>query len=1312
LIAGAFFLIKKLNKMKKFYPIVRRKFHWKLLLITILIFVCPTICKATFTSYGTNSITNGSAETGNLSGWTSSGYGFNSSATGSDPTPKEGGTYVFDYFPNAKAHATLTQIISLSAISSDISAGKVKAVLTGSINKLEAGAIGYILLEELSSGGSVLNSQQENCSNFGAWDDKTITIPILNTATSQIRITLYGETIGLSDYCDFDVINLALYRWPVVTTTAASSITTTTAILGGNVTLDGGPSAARGIVYSTTNTNPTIGGSNVTQVPLSSGSGIFTTTLSGLSGAQKYYYNAYATNTLGTVYGTVNNFTTLTPTYLTATTNEATNVTINSVTLNGSVNANGRTTDVYFQYGTTTSYGTQVAASPSTATGTSASTETLSLTGLASSTTYHYRMAAYNATELWKYGEDKTFTTATPVPKIGLKQSSTAIADGGSYDFGSKLLSSNTDIVFTIQNSGTSALTLTTPITIGGTNADQFSIQAQPTSPVAAAGSTTFTIRFSPTSTGSKSASISIGNNDSNENPYDLTITGQGYAAPTVTTGVQTINTQGVNVSSVLTPMTITTLKGSVNANNASTAVTFEYGTTTAYGTSVTATGSPVAGTSVTSVTCTPTLLPNTTYHYRVVGTNAGGTTNGADQTFTTPVIEHFTDETTDYAQTFTEGGTTFTMTGYLFDKYDPLGGYEGPDCFYDAQMISNLYNVMPSAGIVGSIKNATNNFYVNNFWIAPGNASYTFGQYGNVIIRGKRSGTTLFTYTLTSANTNNTSANNFYTYIDLSSYNSILIDELEFEVTNDIRHLKIDAFNFNYPAPFVPTVTTQAVTNIGVTTATGNGNITNLGNPNPTAYGICYGIAANPDITGSKVDKGTGSVTGAFVASITGLTPNITYHTRAYVTNNAGTVYGSEQTFTTLLPTITSATYDESTGILALTCTNISSGDVINPAKITIKGEGGETYTLTTTNVTAGSSTAVSITLNATDKAAINLILNKNGTSSTSGTIYNVAMADDWDANITAGDIPDLTGNGITVSNVAVPTITSATYDASTGTLAVTGTGFLKLGGTDNDINVSKLSIIGEGSASYTLTTSNVDLISGTAFSVVLNATDKAAINTIVNKNGTSSKGGTTYNLAAAEDWDAGAYASVTIADNTGNGIMASNVGVPTVTSISPTGGPLAGNISVTITGTNLAEATEVKFGTSTASITSKASTQVVVTAPSASSIGTVDVTVTTAGGTSATSDNDKFTYSPATGIDDAKLDGVTIYPNPVDDRLYIKGVDDGEIAVYDMGGCKVISARLESNKAVDVSGLTKGVYTVRITTPNGTAEKKLVKK
>lgn len=97
------------------------------------------------------------------------------------------------------------------------------------------------------------------------------------------------------------------------------------------------------------------------------------------------------------------------------------------------------------------------------------------------------------------------------------------------------------------------------------------------------------------------------------------------------------------------------------------------------------------------------------------------------------------------------------------------------------------------------------------------------------------------------------------------------------------------------------PTVTTQAVSSITTTSATGNGNITGLGNPNPTAYGVCWSTNTNPTTADSKTDKGAVSATGAFTASMTGLTANTTYYVRAFATNTAGTVYGTEVSFNTL---------------------------------------------------------------------------------------------------------------------------------------------------------------------------------------------------------------------------------------------------------------------------------------------------------------------------------------------------------------------------------------------------------------------------
>jgi hypothetical protein len=89
--------------------------------------------------------------------------------------------------------------------------------------------------------------------------------------------------------------------------------------------------------------------------------------------------------------------------------------------------------------------------------------------------------------------------------------------------------------------------------------------------------------------------------------------------------------------------------------------------------------------------------------------------------------------------------------------------------------------------------------------------------------------------------------------------------------------------------------------------------------------------------------------------------------------------------------------------------------------------------------------------------------------------------------------------------------------------------------------------------------------------------------------------------------------------------------VAAPTITSVSPTAGPTGGGTSVTVTGTNLTGATAVKFGASNASsFTVNSATQITATSPSGSA-GTVDITATTVGGTSATSSNDQFTYVAA---------------------------------------------------------------------------------
>ncbi len=255
-----------------------------------------------------------------------------------------------------------------------------------------------------------------------------------------------------------------------------------------------------------------------------------------------------------------------------------------------------------------------------------------------------------------------------------------------------------------------------------------------------------------------------------------------------------------------------------------------------------------------------------------------------------------------------------------------------------------------------------------------------------------------------------------------------------------------------------------------------------------------------------------------------------------------------------TINPGITSATYNATTGVLVVTATNIqanSGGSDIDASTLTFTGEGGDTYALTdTSDVNRDSVSQFTITLSGTDKAELNQMLNKNGTSSTGTTTYNLAASDDWCTNVTAGDTSDAT-NAMTVSNVLAPSVTSATYDAATGIVVVTGTNFLKFAGLANDINVSTFTFTAEGGETYTLTnSSDVEISSATEFSLTLSATDLAQLNQIVNKEGVSSTDATTYNLEVAEDWNKGAEASVSIVDASGNGVTVSNVALPTIAS------------------------------------------------------------------------------------------------------------------------------------------------------------------
>jgi pectinesterase len=103
------------------------------------------------------------------------------------------------------------------------------------------------------------------------------------------------------------------------------------------------------------------------------------------------------------------------------------------------------------------------------------------------------------------------------------------------------------------------------------------------------------------------------------------------------------------------------------------------------------------------------------------------------------------------------------------------------------------------------------------------------------------------------------------------------------------------------YAAIVVPTISTTAISSITVHTALSGGKITDWGGADVTAKGLCWSTSANPDLTNSSTNDGTGIAT--FTRSMSGLSATTLYHVRAYATNSAGTGYGLDSSFTTLTP-------------------------------------------------------------------------------------------------------------------------------------------------------------------------------------------------------------------------------------------------------------------------------------------------------------------------------------------------------------------------------------------------------------------------
>ncbi len=192
----------------------------------------------------------------------------------------------------------------------------------------------------------------------------------------------------------------------LASTTAAGSITGISATSGGEVSADGGQSVTeRGVCWSTSS-NPTIANSHSSD---GTGTGTFTSTLSGLNPGTLYYIRSYATNSVGTGYGPQVSFSTQAQTVPVVTTASISAVTENSASGGGNVTSDGGAT-VTAKGICWNATGNPTTADSHSTDGSGTGSFTSSITGLGASTTYFVRAYATNSVGT-AYGAPQTFTS-------------------------------------------------------------------------------------------------------------------------------------------------------------------------------------------------------------------------------------------------------------------------------------------------------------------------------------------------------------------------------------------------------------------------------------------------------------------------------------------------------------------------------------------------------------------------------------------------------------------------------------------------------------------------------------------------------------------------------------------------------------------------------------------------------------------------------------------------------------------------------------------------------------------------------------
>ena len=601
-----------------------------------------------------------------------------------------------------------------------------------------------------------------------------------------------------------------------------------------------------------------------------------------------------------------------------ATTGTASSVSGSAATLNASVNPNGDSAQVFFQYGSTASYG----GTTSTTTiplGLTTTPVAISLAGLTSGSTYHFRVEAVN-TSGTTFGLDQTFTTTGGVqasaPTV-VTGSATSVTSTSATLNGSVNPNGTTTSAF-FEYGLTTAYGTTTSVQAAGSGT---TAQALTANIAALISGTTYHFRL----TGSNAQGTVSGSDATFATPA-------ATFAPTVVTGSATSVTGST-----------ATLNGSANPNGAATGAFFEYGLTTSYGTTTTvqAFGSGTAAQVATANIAS--LISGTTYHFRLTGSNSQGLVSGSDMTFAT-----LSSSTGSAPTVVTNAATSVTATtATLNGSVNPDGAATG--AFFEYGLTTSYGTTttvqafgsgtavqVATANIAALVSGTTYHFRLtgsNSQGLVSG-SDMTFATLSSstgsapTVVTNAATSVTATTATLNgSVNPDGAATGAFFEYGLTTSYGTtttvqafgsgtaaqVATANIAALVSGTTYHFRLTGSNsqglvsgsdMTFATTAVvnsgttPTVTTDAATATGTAGATLNATV----NPNggATSVSFQYGLTGTYGSTTSSQTNGSGTTVVQVALPVTGLTPAATYNFRAVAVSGTSTVYGANMTFAT----------------------------------------------------------------------------------------------------------------------------------------------------------------------------------------------------------------------------------------------------------------------------------------------------------------------------------------------------------------------------------------------------------------------------